>query len=161
MHWWNIFYFMEVRVWPLDFPSLTKIYLISRNLETFERGFINCLTVKCTSCILYFPKFKAVKLSFPKWLKFFGSYFHEVEIVKKHFHFQNGLKFPRLAKTFGNISQTSEAKYVTVMPVVSNKWNIWGWLFRWNGNYLKNILHCHEVEKYIDFCCFLSKTRDD
>ena len=160
MHWWNIFYFMEVRVWPLDFPSLTKIYLISRNSETFERGFINCLTDKCTSCILYFPKFKAVKLSFPKWLKFFGSYFPEVEIVKKHFHFQNGFKFPRLAKTFGNISQTSEAKYLTVMPVVSNKWNIWGWLFPWNGNYLKNVLHCHEVEKYIDFCCFLSKTRD-
>ena len=37
--------------------ELTVIYLISRNWRTFERGFINCLTDKCSSC--YFPIFKA------------------------------------------------------------------------------------------------------
>ena len=89
-----------------------------------RRGFVNCLTDKCTSCILDFPKFEAVKVSFPNCLKFFGSYFHEADIVKKHFHFQKGFKFPRLAKMFGNVFQTSEVQYVTVMPVVSNKWNI-------------------------------------
>ena len=26
MHWWNIFYFVEVTVWPLDFSSLWKKY---------------------------------------------------------------------------------------------------------------------------------------
>ena len=73
--------------------ELTVIYLISKNLKTFGRGFINCLTGKCTSCILYFPKFEAVKVSFPKYLKFFYSYFYDVEIVKKHFHFQKVLSF--------------------------------------------------------------------
>ena len=59
-----------------------------------RRGFVNCLTDKCTSCMLDFPKFEAVKVSFPNCLKFFGSYFHEADIVKKHFHFQKGFKFP-------------------------------------------------------------------
>ena len=61
--------------------------------------------------MLYF-----VKVSFPKCLKCFGSYFREVEIVRKHFHFQKGFKFPRLAKTFGNVFQISEVEYVRVMP---------------------------------------------
>ena len=62
--------------------------------------------------MLYFPKFEAVKVSLSKFLKCFGSYFCEVEIVRKHFHFQNGLKFSRLAKGFGNVSQVSEVGYV-------------------------------------------------
>ena len=74
--------------------------------------------------MLYFPKFEAVKASFPKCLKCFGSYFPEVEIVRKHFHFQKGFKFPRLAKILANVFQFSEVEYVTVMPIVSNKWNI-------------------------------------
>ena len=73
--------------------ELPEIYLISRNSETFGRDFINRLTEKCTSCMLYFPKFEAGKVSFLKGLKCFGSYFREVQIVKKHFHFQKGLKF--------------------------------------------------------------------
>ena len=72
--------------------------------------------------MLYFPKFEAAKVLFPKCLKCFGSYFREVEIVKKHF--QKGFKFPQLAKIFGNVFQNSEVEYVTVMPIVSNKWNI-------------------------------------
>ena len=71
--------------------------------------------------MLYLPKFKAGKVSFPKCLKFFGSYFCEVEIVRKHFHFQKRFKFPGLAKLFGNVFQISEVEYVTVMPIVSNK----------------------------------------
>ena len=68
--------------------ELTVIYhLISRNLKTFERGFINRLTEKCANCMLYLPKFETVKVSFPKWLKCFGSYFREVEVLRKHFHF--------------------------------------------------------------------------
>ena len=86
--------------------------------------FINRLTDKCTSRMLYFHKFEAAKVSFPKCLKCFGSYFREVEIVRKHFHFQKGFKFPRLAKIFGNVFQISEVAYVTVMSIVSNKWNI-------------------------------------
>ena len=104
--------------------ELTEIYLISRNSKTFERGFINHLTGKCTSCMLYFPKFKAVKISFPKCLKCFGSYFREVEIVRKHFHFQKGFKFPRLANIFVNVFQISEVEYVIMMPIVFNNWNI-------------------------------------
>ena len=104
--------------------KLTVIYLISRNSKTFERGFINRLTNKCASCMLYFPKFEAVKVSFPKCLKYFRSYFREVEIVRKHFHFQKGFKFLRLAKTFVNVFQISEVEYVTVMPIVSNKRSI-------------------------------------
>ena len=83
--------------------ELTEIYLISRNSKTFERDFLNCLTDKCISCILYFPKFEAVKVSFQKFLKCFGSYFRKVEIVRKHFHFQRGFKFPRLAKIFVDV----------------------------------------------------------
>ena len=93
--------------------ELTVIYLISRNSKTFEWGFINYLTNQYTSCMLYFLKFKAVKVSFLKCLRFFGSYFHEVEIEKKHFHFQKWLKFRQLAKNFRNVFQTSEVKYVT------------------------------------------------
>ena len=37
--------------------ELTEIYLNSRNLKTFEKGFINRLTDKCR--MLYFPKFEA------------------------------------------------------------------------------------------------------
>ena len=74
--------------------------------------------------MLYFPKLEAAKISFPKCLKCFGSYFREVEIVGKHFHFQKGFKCPRLAKVFGNVFQISEVEYVTVMPIVSNNWNI-------------------------------------
>ena len=92
--------------------ELTVIYLISRNWRKFERGFINCVTDKCSSC--YFPKFET-EGSFPNFLKFFDSYFREVELVKKHFHFQKGFKFPRFEM---------EVEYFTVMPVVSNKWNI-------------------------------------
>ena len=92
--------------------ELTEIYLISRNSKKFERGFINILTDKCTSCILYFPKFEPVKVSFPKCVKCFAYYFREVEIVRKHFHFQKGFKF-----------QISEVEYVTVIPIVL-KWNI-------------------------------------
>ena len=87
------------------------IYLISRNWRTFERGFINCLTDKCSSC--YFPKFKAEGFA-SKMFKIFGSYFHEVEIVKKHFPFQKGFKFPRFANIFGNVFQTSKVEYFTV-----------------------------------------------
>ena len=61
---------------------------------------------------MYFRKFEAVKVLFPKCLKCFGSYLCEVEIVRKHFHF----KFPRLTKIFGNIFQISEVEYFTVMP---------------------------------------------
>ena len=76
--------------------KLTEIYLISRNSKTFERGFINFSTDKCTSCMLYFTKFEAVKVLPPKCLKCFGSCFCKVEIVKKYFHFQKGFKFSRL-----------------------------------------------------------------
>ena len=41
--------------------------------------------------------------------------------MRKHFHFQKGFKFPRLAKIFVNVFQTSEIEYVTVMPIISNK----------------------------------------
>ena len=73
--------------------ELTVTYLISRNSKTFERGFIIHLTDKCTSCMLYFPKFKAVKVSFPKCLKCFGSCFHEVEIVTNIFISKKDLSF--------------------------------------------------------------------
>ena len=66
--------------------------------------------------MFYFRKFEAVKVSFPKFLKCFGSYFREAEIVKKHFHFQKGFKFPQLAKIFENVFQILEVKYCTVMP---------------------------------------------
>ena len=101
--------------------ELTVIYLILRNLKTFERGFINCLTDKCTSRMFYFPKFEGAEVSFPKCLKFFDSYLHDVEIVKKHFHFQN---FSTISKNFWECFQTSEVEYIKVMPIVSNKWNI-------------------------------------
>ena len=58
--------------------ELTVIYLILRNSKALERGFINPLTDKCTSSMLYFPEFKAVKVFSPKCLKCFGSYFREV-----------------------------------------------------------------------------------
>ena len=74
--------------------------------------------------MLYFPKFEAVKVSFPKCFGCFGSYFLEVVIVRKHFHFQKGFNFPQLAKTFGNVFEILELEYVTVMPIVSSKWNI-------------------------------------
>ena len=74
--------------------------------------------------MLYFPKFEAAKVSFPKCLKCFGSYFREVEIVMKHFHFQKGFKFRRLAKILRNVFQISKVEYVTVMPIVSHKWNV-------------------------------------
>ena len=61
--------------------ELTVTYLISRNSKTFERGFIYRLTDKCISCMLYFPKLKAVKVSFPKCFKCFGSYFRDLEIA--------------------------------------------------------------------------------
>ena len=92
--------------------EVTETYLISRNSKTFESGFINCLTDKCTSCMLYFPKFEAVKVSFPKCLKCFGFCFREVKIMRKHFDFQKGFKF-----------QISEVEYVTVTPIAF-KWNI-------------------------------------
>ena len=57
--------------------------------------------------MLYFPKSEAVTVSFPKGLKCFDSYFREVGIVRKHFYFQKGLRFPRLAKTFVNVFQIS------------------------------------------------------
>ena len=60
--------------------------------------------------MFYFPKFEAVKVSLPKCVKCFGSHFREVEIVRKHFHFQKGFKFPRLAKIFVNIFQISEVE---------------------------------------------------
>ena len=67
--------------------ELTEICLISRNSKTFERGFINRFTDKCTSFMLYFPKSEAVKVSFPKCFRCFGSYFREVEVVRKRFLF--------------------------------------------------------------------------
>ena len=74
--------------------------------------------------MLYFPKFEAAKVSFPKCLKCFGSYFREVEIVRKHFHFQKGFKFRRLAKILRDVFQISKVEYVTMMPIVSHKWNV-------------------------------------
>ena len=67
--------------------ELTEIYFISRDSKTFERSFINCLPDKCTSCMLYFPKLEAVKVSFPKCLKCFGCYLREVKIFRKQFLF--------------------------------------------------------------------------
>ena len=40
------------------------------------------------------------------------------------FSFPKRIKFPRLGKIFGNVFQISEVECVTVMPIVSNKWNI-------------------------------------
>ena len=150
----------------LLFPRHGNNRRIDRDLSHFKKfeniwkRFINRLSDKCTRCMLYFLKFEAVKASFPKCLKCFGSYFREVEIVRQHFHFQKGFRFPRLAKSFVNGFQISEVEYVIVMFIDSNKWNIWGWLFPWYQKYLKNELHFHEMEKNIDFCYFPSKTGD-
>ena len=65
--------------------------------------------------MLYFPKFEAANVLFPKCLKCFGSYYCEVEIVRKHFHFQKGFKFPWSVKDFVNVFQISEVEYVTVL----------------------------------------------
>ena len=74
--------------------------------------------------MLYFPKFEAAKVLFPKCLKYSGSHFREVEIVRKHFNFQKGFKFPRSAKVFVNVFQISEVEYVTMISIVSNNWNM-------------------------------------
>ena len=111
--------------------ELTKIYLISRNSKTFERGFINRLTNKCISCMLYFPKFDAVKVSFPKCLKCFAS-FCEVEIVRKHFHFQKRSKFHRLAKSFVNVFKFQ-------------KWNVLQWCLLFLINGISKVDYFHDT----------------
>ena len=54
--------------------------------------------------MLYFPKFEAAKVLFPKCLKYSGSHFRKVENL--------------------NVFQISEVEYVTVISIVSNNWNM-------------------------------------
>ena len=57
--------------------QLTEIYLISRNLKTFERGFINCLTDKCTSCLEFVEVMPIVSKSGISKV----DYFHDTENI--------------------------------------------------------------------------------